>query len=606
MRLALFIGNLIQSYESEMLDGFAKRISEKGYRLDVFANCCVPFSDYLHIEGLKSIFYLADLDQYDCIFLADDTLHNANLNLDLRERLNKEAKCPVISLRSPAEDYTFIQVDNKDQIYRMTEHIIKQHGCSRIGFVTGLMHIQDAVLRLEGFKCAMKDNGLQVMEDYIFEGNYWNDQGPETADYYLNNPKGLPEAIICSNDYMALALIQEFSKRGVRVPEDVLITGMDNIQEARDNYPSLTTIDISPEVFIESAIEAAERIAAGENIPNILTVPGRLIFRASCGCVDAEEAMKQNYAIMNKNVNEGRDKARDCVYMSIDFGDVIDEDDCIHWAMQYFKRNKLYLRSFMVLNDKLRAASYFDWNSDCYDVPIEKGNLLPGKFEQELEGGCNVFFPINCKDEIYGYLIAKLDPKCSGFFDEVTAQLLITIGNTLKRLEMMKSLGEAKKISELYLQDPMTELYNRRGFERRVRELFDKQDETGHIALASIDLDYLKQINDNFGHLEGDRAIVAVADCLEETLRENEFAARMGGDEFAAVTIFSDGEDKYDFRRRLYDRVKEKNKGFTDYDLSISVGMADINSYNDTIEGFKKADKEMYEEKKRHHVPKKQ
>lgn len=602
MRIALFVGDVIQAYEAELLEVTARLIEEKGYRLDVFANCFVPNSDFLHIEGLKSVFYLPDLSKYDGILVADDTLHNYNMNEDLRERLKKEAKCPIFSLRNPVENYYFVHADNKELIYNMTGHVLAKHGCNRVGFVTGRMELSDSVERLKGFREAMRDYGVPVREDYIFQGNYWKDQGPETADFFINCKDGLPQAIVCSNDYMALALIQEFNVRGIRVPEDVIVTGMDNIPEGHENVPSLTTIDISVENMVSSAVQALEEIAAGdEEVSKDIVVPGKLIFRASCGCEDVKESVFRNYNTMREALGSDSDRAKDCVYMSIDFGGVINEKDCIRWSMQYFKRAQKFLKSYMVLNKKLVARSQFDWNCDFFDEPVKDGELLPKIFEQELEGGTNVFFPINCKDEVYGYLVAKLDPAKKGYFNEVIAQLLITIGATLKRLEMMHSIGEAKRISYLYLQDPMTQLYNRRGFERKVREVYGPNAENTRAAIASIDLDGLKYVNDNFGHIEGDRLIMTVSDCIEDALREGEFAARFGGDEFAAVILLGENEDKNDFKDRLHEKIREASESFNNYPLSVSVGMAEINSYSDIIEGFKEADREMYAEKKQHH-----
>ena len=255
----------------------------------------------------------------------------------------------------------------------------------------------------------------------------------------------------------------------------------------------------------------------------------------------------------------------------------------------------------MIVDNCLVGLLDEDKEIEMLSEPVEEGHLLPAGCEKELEGCTNAVFPINCKDELYGYIVIQLGDGDYRYFDEVVALLLITLGQTFKRLELLKSLGKMDEVMELLIQDTMTNLYNRRGFERRMKELYDKCGNNKRIVVSSIDIDGLKYINDNFGHFEGDRAIKAVAGCIEAILREDEFAARTGGDEFTAVTILKQDEKPEDFRDRLYKCIAEKAKEFKDYALSASVGSSEIDSYGYTIEGLKNADKEMYVEKRIHH-----
>ena len=154
----------------------------------------------------------------------------------------------------------------------------------------------------------------------------------------------------------------------------------------------------------------------------------------------------------------------------------------------------------------------------------------------------------------------------------------------------------------LYQQDPMTGLSNRRGLEKNIRELYDMNLEGYDFIVSTVDMDGLKHINDNFGHIEGDRAIVAVAECIKGILREGEFAARIGGDEFTIIFLQRQGEKITDFREKLYNAVKEKSVEFPDYPFSISVGLAKVNSIKQWLEALDEADANMYKEKQMHHL----
>ena len=278
MKLAFFVGDIIQSYESELIKSMQRITREKGYRIDIFANCCVPSGDYLHVEGLKKVFYISDLKKYDGIITADDTMHNFGINLDLRKHLAENAECPVVSIRNSVEENYNVVIDDRYEIYRMTRHIIEKHGCKNIGFVTGTFELEDSSNRLSGFEDAMSDAGLIVDEEDIFYGNYWIDQGDETADYFIRRSKGLPEAIICSNDYMAIALIEALRKRDINCPEDILITGLDNVQEAYENVPALSTIDFSVNNLVDEAVSIIEELKEGKEVEKTRVVKGKCVY----------------------------------------------------------------------------------------------------------------------------------------------------------------------------------------------------------------------------------------------------------------------------------------------------------------------------------------
>jgi diguanylate cyclase (GGDEF)-like protein len=100
--------------------------------------------------------------------------------------------------------------------------------------------------------------------------------------------------------------------------------------------------------------------------------------------------------------------------------------------------------------------------------------------------------------------------------------------------------------------DPLTGLLNRRGFdEHAARELAHAGRDVGSIALATFDIDYFKQVNDEWGHVAGDRVLVHLARVLESESREIDVAARLGGEEFAVLMPGSDHAGAEAFTERV-------------------------------------------------------
>ena len=203
---------------------------------------------------------------------------------------------------------------------------------------------------------------------------------------------------------------------------------------------------------------------------------------------------------------------------------------------------------------------------------------------------------------MYGYCVLELelDPDTDSFLDEKLEFLILQFGQTLNRLSLYQKLGEANNVMELYIRDALTGLYNRRGFEKNISAMLKKRStEEPVIAVASIDMDRLKYVNDTFGHSAGDTAIKAIGECISTSLTDGEFVARMGGDEFVAVLILSDpgriGHFIRSVRKAIDNANQELNAGYT---LSASIGISEVPDWNSLMESMNKADDAMYIEKK--------
>ena len=253
MKICVFIGDMYRDFAMGILKQFDYYAHEKGYRIDVFGICSMPTTNPLHVIGFKSILSLPDVHDYDGVIMCYDTLIHEGVAKDLVEDLLSDNDAPpVVCIRAEIPGFYNIIPDNRALMHDIAAHVISKCKTKDIGFVTGRDDIDDSFARRQGFEDAMAEAGIKVSEKKIFHGNYWSDQGPEMADFFIKKNGKLPEAIICSNDYEAIALCNELRKRGYTVPQDVMISGVDNAQGAADHIPSITTIEISNAVFVDS------------------------------------------------------------------------------------------------------------------------------------------------------------------------------------------------------------------------------------------------------------------------------------------------------------------------------------------------------------------
>lgn len=603
MKICAFVGDMYRDYSSAIIMNLQKRSLEKGHRLDVFGNCSVPSESPLHAQGLKSILSLPPLESYDGIIICSDTMSHAGLDKNLMDNLLSARNLPpVISIRVDEPGFYCIVPDNRQIMHDIAEYVIKKCNSDDIGFVTGKSELKDSFERTAGFEDAMREAGYEVRESMIFHGNYWTNQGPETADFFIKEDGSLPRAIICSNDYMAIALMDELLKRGYSIPRDTFITGVDNIDASSVHVPSLTTSDIPETTLATTAIDYLEKIQAGETVDISISVPGRMILRESTKEVMSEKDFDEMHRRLDALQTNYYDKTRTFVLMSADYEDVLSYEDCVNQTLHYLKDFGVFSKAFLCKhceNDRM-VKGYFDSDTcGCADISFPKERLLPEQFDEDV-AETRIFLPIIYKSEVYGYVVLTMVPEPKFFIDEKVEFVMVLFGQTLNRLRLYSKLSEVNNIMDLYLKDALTGLYNRRGFEKRISECFTNGTTDRYkIAVASIDMDGLKTINDNLGHAAGDEALKGVAECLQSSLRGEEFAARMGGDEFEAVLILDDKARIGQFIRSFRAAMKKVNTEQShEYTLSASIGTCEVTEWSAVMECMNNADKIMYIEKK--------
>lgn len=159
------------------------------------------------------------------------------------------------------------------------------------------------------------------------------------------------------------------------------------------------------------------------------------------------------------------------------------------------------------------------------------------------------------------------------------------------------------ELRNLSLVDELTGLYNRRGFfthgEQHLKAI---QRTKGVTLLVYVDLDGMKEVNDTYGHQEGDSALRGAAEVLNKTFRQSDIIARMGGDEFTILASPIAIESAEIISSRLEENLKEINsKKERPYELSLSLGIGDF-PYDSELsleEMVTSVDKEMYRDKER-------
>jgi diguanylate cyclase len=178
-------------------------------------------------------------------------------------------------------------------------------------------------------------------------------------------------------------------------------------------------------------------------------------------------------------------------------------------------------------------------------------------------------------------------------------QTVETLGDRSTELENVKSkLEEYKKLADT---DPLTHIWNRRAFDRRIARIYDSPKSIMFNALILADIDRFKEINDRHGHPVGDKIIQIIAGILHSQARDDMFVARTGGEEFAVVIEGSE-ESVFAFAERLRKAIGETQFGIGQTGeqfgpVTISMGICMATEADGPEDLYAKADRALYRSK---------
>ena len=166
--------------------------------------------------------------------------------------------------------------DNTYGCYRLTSHLIK-NGHRRIGFVGNARATASIMDRFLGYYRAMLTHSLPVREEWVI-----SDRTDDGTMIPLALPEEMPTAFVCNCDVVAKELIQTLTEKGIRVPEDVSVTGFDDFVIGEEPEPRLSTFRVNTEGMIELAVKSITGRCSGVKDPFGRTVvSGQPVYRAS-------------------------------------------------------------------------------------------------------------------------------------------------------------------------------------------------------------------------------------------------------------------------------------------------------------------------------------
>ncbi len=576
---------------SDAIEGFRECAKAEDFDVFVFLSFASYSVHHSLVRGELNIYKQINPSDYDGIVIFSNML-NSDETVHSLCKSAKEKQVPVISIGMEVEGVPSIFVGNENGMRELITHLIEVHRAKKIVFIGGTEDHADSQERLRVTREVMEAHGLKLGDKDVAYGKWSNRRAIDAMDELLKRRKKLPDAIVCANDIMALAVCTELEKRGIRVPEDVAVTGFDNTENSAIFFPAITTVRAD---YAGVAKKACEIIYGkkkhGWNSKTVVpTIP---VIAESCGCTNnrAYGERRRDYCrhSFQRDIDAKLLEQNERV-MRERISDVSDYQDMKNKLRRHYQGNHQFEGSafYLVLNDAyfVNVLSAGDANQTGSDglkglldvavaikddqlLEIDKvraDKLIPGYQKKKNEQHVYFLCPLHYYDHNYGYVVFTDEPYVLN--DSMIYPYLEKMQQSLRLLRVNL------RLKLLYDKDPLTGLYNRLGYENKVLPLYQEcLSRQSKLTVFFIDINYMKNINDNYGHEQGDVAIKTVAFSIADCLQKDWAAVRYGGDEFLMIASNCGKQKAATVKMRIEERLRERvAEQQLPYELTASIG----------------------------------
>lgn len=569
-KIALLAAQVEESSQTLFIQGFLEHAFKYGYDVCVFSMFQKFQNSPARETGDSSIFDIIDYTSFDAFVLLIDTIQTPGVEEKIVSKLRRSFDGPVIVCDKKIDGFISAFEDNVTPVKKLISHLIEVHGYTDIAFLTGKSWHPHSVLRLNAYKEAMEEHGLEVNPDRIFYGDFWYFSGENVAERLCKSTRGLPRALACANDCMAIGAAKYFQSKGYKIPDDIAIVGYDTNDEGQHAPVPLTSAPLPSREFgmycadlVKSEFEGTER---SEFIADV-----DLFIGSTCGCHN--ESIKPDYKFRSSwdtemsqgRVNNAYNHMNEDMLLQISFNGLVNTIFSNTYQIRPFHSLNICLNDDWTIErstftDKLLhliQCGSEGSNSDSLNFLryYDRKQMLPEIEDSYYQPRVYYFLPMHFEDLCFGFVsLCYTDP------DKVPGQEERTwIRNIILGLEQYRRrdsfVHKNSIIDERLKRDPVTGMYNYGGFINEAVSIVAKTNNFGkNIGILTVDIKDLSGINNKLGHVTGDNTINALANIIKKVFNgPGAFSFCMGNGEIVALKLTN--ENAENVVKSLYDKV---------------------------------------------------
>lgn len=579
-------------------------------------------------RGAAKLYNIINYDMIDIMILMQTNERQEPLYNEICDRC-VEKGVPVISIDLYRKNAFNVSFAYGEAFSLLVEHVIKEHNCKHIVHMAGTKGNDFAQTRIDSCAETMAKFGLTLKEEDVLYGDFWDNPTHAAMDAYFESGRPLPDAFVCANDSMAMAVCYKLAEKGYSVPDDVIVTGFDGMELEKYHNPRLTTAIRDNAKLAEAVFSVIDKIfAEPDTKPYDVTLDYSPWFSESCGCVEHDSA-KSNRMLSDMVRDNSYVKTHDTEMTSI--CNIIAANPSLSNAREHLRTKSFIGSTLCITDDFFHCCTSTSADEElmefCQNYPDKMHiftqnnplssstegteyntiDILPDLMNSFDDNNTLLVMPIHSLDLPIGLFITYYVDW--DVYLEQTAGFVMSVNRCLEVVrthERMAFLN--RKLEFMFTHDQLTKIYNRYGFYKNFREDYESLSQSEKdVFIVSIDMNDMKYINDNFGHSAGDDALKIIANALTMAAENNSkiICSRFGGDEFIVAKICegTSMNDSARYRDGFVAALEALNEtSGNPYKVQVSIGLycASLKSVESVDELIDLADHLMYNDKARH------
>ncbi len=542
---AVIAANAADIEQREILSGIIETAQKSNIDIVIIANIYNPNEPSNALKTENKIYDLILSGAYSGFILISESIINPELQTQIRSAFAKRRELPVIAIGTPLHElmlphFNIINTSDENDMEEITDHLIDIHGFRNIHILTGHKHINASIKRVNGYRRSLEKHNIPFDINKVFFGDFWMNSGYTQARRYISGELAYPEALICTNDYMAYGVLDECMKHDIPIPERFTLIGYEYIRERRNHTPLLTTYQRNRKALGSEAVRLLqEKLTSGKWLPHI-PPKGILIAGDTCQCcADHKDIKREIIDVQTKATYDFLNLFSQLEHRLTECRN-IDEFVTRCWDFQFMIRNAGRIYMCLYENwykDEIPSDVMTAYNLMTYEKPItfkkKDVNVLFGSTAAPY-----YFSPLFFAERELGFIVLSYNEPDT--YDHIYRNWLKSIANGLEFLRMkndIRYLTECQNLTEFH--DILTGMLNEKGLENAY---LTANKENLHIVAVRVAL-----FNEDLISLNAEnklRPILDAAEAVKEFCHNQDICAKIGNDMFVCLIRSESAPDK--------------------------------------------------------------
>lgn len=488
MLFGVIAASVSEVSQRELLYGIEEEAKKRNIDIAVISNIYNENCGDGDLAFENIIYELAFLPAFDGFIMLSESFSYQKIRDNIQNILTR-INLPIIIAGASLTNFYLsgaisINTNNENDMEDIVSHLIDEHGFTDIDILTGFDCVEVSHLRVNGYKKALEKHGIPFDEKKVIYGDFWVDSGKRLAIEYIEGRRPYPQALVCSNDYMAFGLEDEFTSRNIRIENLFTVVGFDFSMDRLNHTPLLTSYRFNRKQLGRDAVNILCKKLSSDSDIGFQPPKGKMVYGLSCPCDLAKINFKEEQEYLRTNIQYEKLLLNSNMDQKITSSHTLDELLEVVGEFQYLIRcvNNIFIclyenwyeRRADIQSEHMSCRSIMPW-LDTSAFNLNK-NCLTDIISSYESPAAYYFSPLVFDKCLFGYVILKYDNSDS--YDNTFKNWVTSVANGLELLRLKNDINyllECQSLNKTH--DIMTGLKNDIGIKKSFYESVSRADE---------------------------------------------------------------------------------------------------------------------------------